>query len=405
VTCGGLFAPPGVYLDASGARCPSTLERAAALCQAAVMLPELINWPADVLHAHDVQAALAPVYRHRWYGDRGLPGRAGTLLTIHNLAHQEIHGAAEVTRVGLPRDLAQYPGPFEFFGQLNLLKAGIESSALVNTVSPTYAHEVVNDPAVGCGLGGVLAGRGGAFTGILNGIDIEVWNPADDPWLTAAYDATDLAGKGRCREVLLRAAGIVAGPRPLLGMVGRLVPQKGVDLVVDLLDRLVAGGFSLVVLGTGDARYHETLAAGAIRHPGRVVFLPEFSEEWAHRIYAGCDLFLMPSRFEPCGLGQLYALRYGTPPVVRATGGLADTVRPHDRADGTGFVFADATAESLWGALEDARSVFADSARWRAMQRRGMEADHGWDAAASGYEQLYRRLAPVSGGAPRSEQA
>jgi starch synthase len=397
VSCGDLFTPPGVYGDASGRPFADHLDRAGALSLAAVMLPELLDWPVDVLHAHDAQAALAPVYRHRWYGDRGLPGRAGTLLTIHNLAHQEIHPASELPRVGLPVQLAEYPGPFEFFGRLNLLKAGIMAAELVNTVSPAYAREVVGDPELGCGLGGVLASRGEAFTGILNGIDDSAWNPARDPWIAAPYTAADLSGKQRCRDALLREAKLETGARPVLGLVSRLVPQKGVDLVTGLLDRLVAGGFSLVALGTGDPDLHAALEAGAAAHPGRVAFLPGFSEALAHRIYAGSDLFLMPSRFEPCGLSQLYALRYGTPPVVRATGGLADTVRPAAQPEGTGFVFPLATAESLWGALEEARALFADREAWRRLQRRGMACDFGWDLSAAGYEDLYRRLAPGAG--------
>ncbi len=405
VSCGDLFAPAGVYTDAAGEVFAETLERASALSLAAVMLPELLDWPVDVLHAHDVQAALAPVYRRRWYDGRGLPGRAATLLTIHNLAHQEIHGVEHLPRVGLSQDVALFPGTFEFFGHLNLLKGGIVESDLVNTVSPTYAEDVVADPVMGCGLEGVLAERRDAFSGILNGVDYAAWNPDTDPFLTAPYSADDLQGKQVCRRELLKDAGLNDGSRPLLGMVGRLAHQKGLDIVVELLDRIVAGGFSLVVLGTGDVAIEKAIAAGAAAHPGRIAFRPEFSEAWAHRIYAGSDLFLMPSRFEPCGLSQLYAMRYGTPPVVRSTGGLADTVGPFAAAAGTGFVFPDATPESLWGALEEAREIFADRAAWKLLQLRGMACDFGWSTAAAQYENLYQRLAPTVGRALAVEES
>ncbi len=388
-----LYDRRGVYADTEGEFFADSVARASALCQAAVLLPALREWPVDVLHAHDVQAALAPVYRRRWYAGSRLPGPAGTLLTIHNLAHQEIHDRAEMEPTGLPADLALFPGPFEFFGKLNLLKAGIIDSDLVNTVSPTYAREVVDDPAIGCGLEGVLAARGDAFVGILNGVDYAAWDPSRDPWLAAPYDARDLTGKTACRQRLLADNGLQDSQRPVLGLVGRLVRQKGLDLLISVLDRLIAGGFSLVVLGTGEAAYHEVLEAVAAREPGRVAFLPEFSEAKAHAIYAGSDLFLMPSRFEPCGLSQLYAMRYGTPPVVRRTGGLADTVTQANGDTGTGFMFDEDTPEALWGALERARIVFGDPDRWRRLQRRGMAVDFGWDAAADQYASLYRRLA------------
>ena len=396
VECGPFFDRPGVYTDPDGQVFADTLARASALCQGALLLPHLLGWPADVVHAHDAQAALAPVYRQRWYGGRDLPGAGATLLTIHNLAHQEIHAPEVLMQAGLPPSLAHYPGPFEFYGNLNLLKGGILASDLVNTVSPTYAREVVADPAVGCGLEGVLATRGAAFSGILNGVDDTVWNPAADPLLAAPYDAEDLTGKARCREHLLQLAGLEPGPRPLLGLVGRLYAQKGIDLLVPLLDRLVAGGFSLVVLGTGAPTYQDALQQAARQHPGRIAFWSEFNEAKAHAIYAGCDLFLMPSRYEPCGLGQLYALRYGTPPVVRRTGGLADTVRDVSETGGTGFVFAEDHPEALWGALETAREVFAAPERWQDLQRRGMASDFSWDTAAASYQQLYRQLVPVA---------
>lgn len=394
VECEPLYGRPGVYLDAAGRTFPDTVARASALCQAALVLPRLIDWPVDIVHAHDVHAALAPVYRRQWFAGRDLPGPGATLLTIHNLAHQEIHPPATLLQAGLPLALAQYPGPFEYFGQVNLLKAGILASDRVNTVSPTYAREVTTDPAVGCGLEGVLAARGDDFSGILNGVDDDVWDPSRDPLLAARYDVDDLAGKDRCRAHLLQLAGLEASPRPLLGLVGRLVAQKGLDLLVPLLDRLIGGGFSLVVLGTGAPAYHAALDEACARHPGRVAFWPEFSEVKAHAIYAGCDVFLMPSRFEPCGLSQLYALRYGTPPLVRRTGGLADTVIDAAEPDGNGFVFADDSAEALWDALERARDALTDPQAWRALQRRGMAADFSWDVAAAAYQRLYHDLVP-----------
>lgn len=393
VRCPPLFDRPGVYHDADGAFFGDTIARASALCQAALLLPQVCDWPADVVHAHDVQAALAPVYRHGWYAGRDLPGRGGTLLTIHNLAHQEIHPPEQIAQAGLPLALATFPGPFEFYGKLNLLKAGIVASELVNTVSPTYARQVVSDTTAGCGLEGVLAARGSDFSGILNGVDDTVWDPAVDPFLATPYTVDDLTGKARCRDRLLALAGLEPGPRPLLGLVGRLVAQKGLDLVMPLLDRLVAGGFSLVVLGTGASTYEAALTQAGERHPGRIAFWREFSEAKAHLIYAGCDLFLMPSRFEPCGLGQLYALRYGTPPVVRRTGGLADTVSDHADDAGTGFVFDAEQPEALWSALERAREVFAAPAGWRALQRRAMACNFSWDATAARYLQLYQELA------------
>ena len=392
VACGDLFARSGVYADSQGRGFKDSVERASAHCQAALVLPELVDWPVDVLQAHDVQAALAPVYRKHTYAGCGLPGRAASLLTIHNLAHQEIHGPECLEAMGLPASLAVYPGPFEFYGELNLLKGGILASDLVNTVSPTYAREVLTDPRYGCGLEGVLKHRGRSFSGILNGVDYDIWNPASDPLIAAAYDADDLAGKQVCRDRLLADVGLEASERPVLGMVGRLVPQKGLDLVTPLLGRIVAGGYSLVVLGTGDPAIEAALAAAARAHPRRVAFLPEFSEAKAHTIYAGSDIFLMPSRFEPCGLSQLYALRYGSLPVVRRTGGLADTVRPATAPDATGFVFVEDRSEALWGALEQARASFADASGWRGMQQRAMACDFSWDTAAAAYETLYRRL-------------
>lgn len=388
----GLYDRPGIYTDAAGDVFDDALERSGALCQAALAVPELAGWPVDIVHAHDTQAALAPIMRRQWYGS-SLPGAGRTLLTIHNLAHQDIVDPKGLVRVGLDPELAAYPGPLEFFGQANLFKGGILAADVVNTVSPTYAREVVDDPVLGCGLEGVLAGRGADFSGILNGVDYSVWNPATDPLLPARYGPDDPGGKQACRDHLLAEVGLIPLMGPLFGFVGRLVSQKGLDLMVPLIDRLIARGAGLVVLGTGAAEYHEALETAVARHPGRVAFSAEFNESRAHAIYAGSDLFLMPSRFEPCGLSQLYAMRYGTPPVVRRTGGLADTVVDATAAGGTGFVFDDPDPEALWSAIEQALVMHADSSRWSALLQRAMTCDFSWDAAAEKYEACYRTAA------------
>jgi starch synthase len=396
----GWFDRPGVYLHPDGAPFSDDIERWSILAQTALMVPELAGWPVDILHAHDAQGGMASIIRKHVYGDRPLPGPGRTLLTIHNLAHQNHLPASDLPRVGLPHELAMFPGPLEFYGQANLLKGAILASDAVNTVSPTYARQVIADPDQGFGLEGVLASLGDRFTGILNGIDTTVWDPAADPHLPAGFDAGDLDGKRVCRESLCEEVGLESTEGPLLGLVGRLVPQKGLDLVTAVLDDAIAAGFSLVVLGTGNDDQEAAVADAAARHPGRVAFRDEFNEGLAHRIYAGSDLFLMPSRFEPCGLAQLYSFRYGTLPVVRATGGLADTVQDAGGHEGNGFVFHAAEPGALWAALVRARAAYDDPAVWRDLQQRAMAADFGWDRAAGDYESRYEDLlgAPVTQG-------
>ncbi len=388
-----LFEQRGIYTDAYGKGYDDSLLRAALHTQAALLLPRLLEWPVDIIHAHDAASAPAVVYRHQWYSGRQVPGPGRTMLTIHNLAHQERHPVDGIDTLGLPRSLAAYPGLLEFHGQVNLLKGGIVAADLVTTVSPTYATETRSDPQLGCGLQEILAGRGDHYTGILNGGDYQTWDPSRDPHLPARYTAADLAGKAACRQALASRLGLDAAPdRPLCGFVSRLVSQKGVDLMLPLMDRLAEDGFTFAVLGTGEQRLQQEMAAVAARHPGRVAFVDAFDEALAHLIYAGSDLFLMPSAFEPCGLSQMYALRYGTPPVVRRTGGLADTVRDAAGKDGTGFVFDQSRPEALLAALRRAENQLNDEVAWRELQRRGMACDFSWDTAAAGYEDLYRQL-------------
>jgi starch synthase len=311
-------------------------------------------------------------------------------MTIHNLAHQEIHPAAGVGILNLPRSLASYPGLLEFHGDLNLLKGAIQAARRVNTVSPTYATETTGAPEFGAGLEEVLAARGGDYTGILNGADYETWDPRKDPALPAAYGKGDLKGKAVCRKKLVKELGLDPDAEgPLCGFVGRLVHQKGVDLVLPVLDRLVRDGFTFAILGTGQADLEKASRKAAARHKGRVAFIGRYDDALAHRIYAGSDLFLMPSLFEPCGLSQMYSLKYGTPPVVRRTGGLADTVIDAAEKGGTGFVFDEARPDALLAALRRAAALRDDPKAWHALVARGMACSFGWTEAAEAYEAVY----------------
>lgn len=397
VECEALFGRDGIYTDAKGEGFSDSLARASLHGQAALMLPRLLDWPVDVIHAHDAEAVPGLLYRRQWYADRDLPGSAGTVLTIHNLAHQEVHAAGAVETLGLPATMAAYPGVLEFGGQLNLLKAGILAADLVNTVSPNYAEESRTTRTFGCGLEEMLASRGEDYLGILNGADYGTWDPARDTALPATYSPARMQGKAECRTRLLRelklktAAKGVPG-KPLCGFVGRLVRQKGMELMLPLLGRLAGDGFTFAILGTGEPRLEKAVREVADRYPEQVAFCDQFDEKLAHRIYAGSDLFLMPSEFEPCGLSQMYALKYGTPPVVRRTGGLADTVVDvSGLTKGTGFVFDEARPEALLTTLRRAEKLWADQKAWQKLQQRGMACDFSWVEAATAYEKIYQR--------------
>jgi len=386
-----LYGRPGVYGYDTTADFTDTVPRLAMLGAGTLTLPQLLDWAPQVVHAHDAAAALALVDLACWdVTDTPLDG-AGSLLTIHNLAHQSVHPRDQFPHLDLPDALAWHPGAMEFHGRLNFMKAGILHADRVNTVSPTYAHEVVSDSALGCDLGDILLDLGGRFTGILNGMDVAAWNPATDPALPATYDRHDPAGKAVCRDALARECGL-EGDGPLLGSVGRVFHQKGYDLLPAVSDELIEDGWRLVLLGTGDEGICTALHEAARRHPGRFVFLERYDETLARRIYAGSDAFLMPSRFEPCGLAQMYALRYGSVPIVRRTGGLADTVPDAAVPGGLGFVFDAAHPAALRDGLRRALATWNNREAWRNLVRKGMAAEFGWDGPAVAYEDLYREL-------------
>jgi starch synthase len=355
-----------------------------------------LDWQPDIIHCNDWQTGLVPAYL------RYLPGqRAKSLFTLHNLAFQGLFDHASLFELGLP-DAAWTLDGVEFYGLLSFLKAGLQLADAITTVSPSYAQEIQTD-AEGMGMADVLRHRAGELYGILNGIDSNIWNPATDPYLYRNYSAGRLADKAANKTGLQRQLGLESrNDLPLLAVVSRLTEQKGLDLLLEAVPQVLKLPAQLVVLGSGTHEMEVAFAALAHEHPGQCAMRIGFDEPLAHRIEAGADIFVMPSRFEPCGLNQMYSLRYGTPPVVRATGGLADTViDAADEKHGNGFVFGPPTSDALLQALRRAAAAWHDPKHWRQLQKQGMARDSNWAEAARQYADLYQRL---SAGIPSSAQ-
>jgi starch synthase len=388
VDCPPLYDRPGIY-NVAGVDYADNHIRFAALAQAAITISRYL-FPADVFHTHDWQGGLVgPYLRTNFAGDPTFFG-ARTVFTIHNIGYQGNFDPTAVAELGL--DPAQFqPEGLEFWGLLSFMKAGIVWADAITTVSPTYAREI-QTPAFGFGLEGVLSARADKLTGILNGVDYDEWDPAIDALLPARYSADQLSGKLECKRALLQEMGLPYVTeedlgRPLIGIVSRFAPQKGMELVLELGPWLDAQDVALVALGSGDADLETAFRALAVTHPDRFAVRLGYDNGLAHRIEAGSDLFLMPSRYEPCGLNQIYSLRYGTVPVVRATGGLDDTVD-----ESTGFKFRDATALALAGVLREALAAYRSRETWVARMRRGMAKDFSWNASAKKYRDLYAGL-------------
>jgi starch synthase len=348
-------------------------------------------WRPQVIHANDWQSGLVPVYLRTLYREHPVLGGLPVLFTIHNLAYQGVFWHYDMPMTGLGWDLFT-PAGIEFYGRINFLKGGLVFSDVLTTVSRTYAREI-RTPEHGHGLEGVLEQRAADLHGVVNGIDHAAWDPATDPALPARYSRDDLAGKAACREALRRELVLDAGDGLLIGMVTRFADQKGLDLVLAALPRLLEAGVQLALLGSGDAPLERAFAEVAAAHPGRMAVRIGFDDGLARRIYAGADAFLMPSRFEPCGLGQLVALRYGTVPIVRRTGGLVDTVAEAGagRRGGTGFCFDALTADALLEAVGRAVAAHRQPAVWASLVHNGMAEDFSWSASAREYVALYRK--------------
>ncbi len=397
----GYFDRAGLYGE-NGTDYPDNAERFIFFSRSAMEVIRAFTLEPDIIHVHDWQTSLIPaLLRHEYRSQSGF-GKAATVLTIHNLAFQGNFPRECMDLTGLPWSLFTWD-QMEFWGHLNLLKSGIVFSEMLTTVSPTYAREITT-PEFGWGLEGVLANRGESLVGILNGVDVNEWNPRRDPYLPCQYGVDDAAqGKAICKRQLQQTFGLpVRKDLPLFGLTSRLTEQKGLDLIEKMGDQLALTESQFVILGSGDPHYEQVVARLSEHFPSQFANSREFSEQLAHLVIGGADAYLMPSRFEPCGLTQMYSLMYGTVPLVHAVGGLADTVtnlteETLANESANGFVFYDYSPEALLGTFRWALDVFQDKETWSKLQRTGMRQDWSWGRSASEYVDVYRRAQSVIG--------
>lgn len=373
---------------------PDNGERFAFFSKAALETLKHLGFRPDVIHAHDWQAAIALALLKFAYAQDPFFAYTRSLFTIHNLAYQGLFEREVLSRTGLPDSLFNMED-LEFYGKVNYLKGGILYSTALSTVSRRYSQEI-QTPEFGYRLDGLLRKRRDRLFGILNGVDYADWNPATDKFIIRPFDPTYLDGKKECKKDLLRAFSLdtVKEETPVIGMVSRLAGQKGFDIVCESLEEIFKMGAVLVVLGMGEEVFQKALGAAREESPGSLGLKIAFDESLSHKIYAGSDMFLIPSRYEPCGLTQMYSLRYGTVPVVRATGGLDDTIQEYDAAQGTGngFKFQEYSAAALLSSLKKAISVHRQKERWRPLVQKAMACDFSWEISAREYLRLYQRL-------------
>jgi starch synthase len=391
------FDRNGIYGTSAG-DFPDNAERYSEFCRAAIEIVKHV-WPADVIHCHDWQAALVPVLLRTSYGDDPLVKDIPAVFTIHNMGYHGLFKPDVLERAGIP--LAVYhPAGMEFYGNVNFLKGGLIYSDYLTTVSRRYALEI-QTPEYGYGLDGVVRSRADRMVGILNGVDYSAWSPDRDKFIPMKYSPKDMSGKHVCKQALLELFGIAPehAARPVIGIVSRFADQKGFDLIAEKALELMREDVSLAVLGSGERKYEELFQAMANTFPGRVGVKITYDNEIAHKIEAGADMFLMPSRYEPCGLNQIYSLKYGTVPIVRATGGLDDTVEPFDleHGTGTGFKFAEYSGAAMIYAIRQALHHCTDERIWRRIQLNGMAKDFSWKGSAAAYAKVYEAAMTLRG--------
>jgi len=402
IDCPSYFDRESLYVDPSTENdYADNCERFVFFSRAALEACDVLGIEPDIVHANDWQTGLVPVYIKTLYATGRAVSRARTLFTVHNLAYQGLFGHWDMPLTGLDWGLFNWH-QLEFYGKLNCLKGGLVFADLLSTVSRRYAQEIQAEE-FGCGLEGVLAERAGDLYGVVNGVDYDAWSPEHDPFIPVTYTAEDLSGKAACKRKLAESQGLEYQPRvPLIGIISRLAAQKGFDILGIALDDIMGLDVQMTVLGTGEPKYHQLFEAAAARHPDRLAVNLTFSNELAHQIEAGSDLFLMPSHYEPCGLNQLYSLRYGTVPIVRAAGGLADTVTDCtpgalESGEATGFVFEQYNPVELIRAVERAIELYARPDDWARLVGIGMRQDWSWHRSARDYVNLYQKALAKSG--------
>jgi starch synthase len=375
---------------------PDNAERFALFSRAVLEASKVLGVP-QVFHCHDWQSALVPIMLRTLYAEDPAFRDVATVFTIHNMGYQGLFPPDTLPLVMLPWDLLTI-SKMEFFGQVNFLKGALVFSDFVTTVSKKYSQEI-QTTEYGFGLEGVLRNRAATVTGILNGVDYEEWSPQTDKFITAGYSPQDPSGKLTCKQDLLQAFGIgnVDAKIPVIGIVSRFAAQKGFDLIAQIMDRLAREAMIMVVLGSGDKLYEEMFQRLNKQFPNKIAAKVAFDNAIAHKIEAGADMFLMPSRYEPCGLNQIYSLKYGTVPIVRATGGLDDTIEPWDArtGKGTGFKFSDYNGEALLLTIKQALLAYQDPSSWQTLMRNGMSRDFSWGASAREYGKVYERARQV----------
>jgi len=382
----GIYGPPGgAYED--------NFPRYLFFCRAALEAATLLKKPVDIFHCHDWQTGFVPLLLKTQYQHQPNVANAKTVFTIHNLAYQGVFPSFWLHRLGLPAN-DYHTGCYEFYSQINCMKAGIAAADHISTVSQTYAQEILT-PEYGCHLEGFLGDHADKLSGIVNGLDVENWNPATDTAIAATFQAGKMQGKAACKAALRKETGLADdADAPLLTMISRLAEQKGVDLLLDCIPKWLQKGYQLAILGSGEPAWEAMLHGLADSHPQQMHFFAGFNEQLARQIYAAGDIFLMPSRFEPCGLGQLMSMRYANIPVVRATGGLKDTVTDYtqDKKNATGFAFSDATPAAFDEAVNTAVDTWKRPTTWKRIMGNAARRDSSWDASAAAYAEMYQSL-------------
>ncbi len=388
----GFFNRDALYQTQEGDY-PDNAERFAFFSRAVLEMTRALDFPPDIYHCNDWQTGLVPTYLRTTSQVAREFQAVGVLFTVHNLGYQGLFGPEALAAANLGRELFN-PFGLEFYGKVSFLKAGLVFADLITTVSRKYSQEIQTED-FGHGLEGVLRARAKDVHGILNGIDYDEWHPSRDQFITARFSRDDLAGKAVCKADLQHIFGLPERPDvPLLAVISRLTPQKGMDLIAEAMDALLDLDTQFVLLGTGDANLHAAFEQAKARHAARVGLKLGFDVALSHKIEAGADMFLMPSRYEPCGLNQMYSLAYGTVPIVRATGGLDDTIQPFDpvAGDGNGFKFVETTSRALLETVREAIALYRQPDRWRRLVRNGMACDFSWDRSAKEYDSLYQQL-------------